>query len=155
MILNRDPEFWHGVASHPMVAPYVTFGQMVDWSFLSDQRVIPLSSEHGGYMFFKADGLGRVLELHTMFTPEGWGKEAASMFKEALDHVFSSGAQIVVTLEMQDNRRSQPPKSFGWKPTGGFDLVNGLDQLGKTWFLTQEAWIASPAKKRSERQCRF
>lgn len=151
--VERDPFFWSQVASHPAVEPHVLFGQRLDWSFVQNEGLIPLASEHGGFLFFKCDGPGRVYELHTLFTPEGWGSEVSSSAKQAFDHVFAKGVQIVTTLEMQENRRSQPPKSFGWKSSGGFDIVQGLDQLGKTWFLTADAWEDSPAKKRADRQC--
>lgn len=151
--VERDPGFWAKVGSHPMVAPHVTFGQVVDWSFVDDERVLPLAAEHGGFLFFRADGPGFVWELHTMFTPEGWGNEVSRSAKAAFDHVFASGTQMVVTLEMQENRKSRPPKSFGWKPCGDFQMVNTLDQLGKSWFLTVDAWRASPAKRRADRLC--
>lgn len=73
--VNRDPAFWQVVASHPSVSPYVSFGRTVDWGFVESASVVPLASEHGGFLFFQADGLGRVYELHTLYLPEGWGRK--------------------------------------------------------------------------------
>lgn len=151
--IERAPAFWQAVAQHPLVAPNVMFEEDMGWDFVEQESVVPLASEHGGFLFVRLDAIGRVCELHTLFTPEGWGHEVSSAAKEAFAHVFGEGFQMVVTMEVSGNAKSQPPKSFGWKPCGGFETVKILDRSLKSWFLTLDAWNASPAKKRFDRQC--
>lgn len=150
----RDPAFWMGIASHPQVAPHVSRGHEVDWSIVTQPHVLPLRAEHGGFLFSQLDGVGRVCELHTLFTPEGWGREVAAAAKLAFDEVFGRGLQIVTTLEIDGNLRSSPPRSFGWRAAGEFGMVNMLDCRAKSWFLTADAWGLSPAKQRVNRLCR-
>lgn len=151
--IERDISFWKKVAEHPRVAPHITLGHELDWSFIETDRVLPLASEHGGFLFFQLDGVGRVCELHTLYTPDGWGMEVLTEAKRAFDEVFYRGAKIVVTQEVDDNWKSRPPKSFGWKSAGDFEMVKHLDHAIKSWYLTSEAWGASPAKRRADRLC--
>jgi hypothetical protein len=144
---HRDPEFWIGVYEHPAVKPHVGLGGELDVAaVVSNPLVVPLRADHGGFLFIRLDGLGRVHELHTLFTPEGWGREVASAAKEAFGLMFDRGADLIVTYEVAGNRRSQPPLSFRFQAAGGFapDLGASL----RTWVLTRSAWEASPAFRR-------
>lgn len=145
---NRDPAFWVGVASHPEVAKTLhgaTPQQVADLAVL--ERTLPLASEHGGFLFVQLDSLGRLYELHTLFTPEGWGREVNRAGKDALQIVFKT-AQAVTTYETAD-WRSRPPKSFGFRPCGAF-APSPYGDL-RTWIVTKDAWEASPAGR--SRQC--
>lgn len=151
---NRNPDFWREIAAHPQVAPHVSLGMAVDvGELVSRARVVPLASEHGGFLLFQLDGFGRMFELHTMFTPEGWGREVLSAAKEMHSFVFNAGVEILTTLEVKDHWRSQPPKSFGWQQTGDFRAIGDTQTEGRFWFLTRDAWWASPAFKRMKRKC--
>lgn len=145
---ERDPYFWKAVASHPDVLPFL-FGATPEnvADVATNPNCIPLASEHGGYLFTRIDGMGRVLELHSLFTPEGWGRETNRAGKAALEWVFAD-ACMVVTYEVAGHRLSQPPKSFGFVPIEGFR--EGPFETVRTWILTREAWEASPARKRME-----
>lgn len=146
---ERDPAFWVKVASHPQVRETLlgmdpeAVGPMA-----VAERTLPLAAEHGGFLFFTLDGFGRAVELHTLFTPEGWGREVHRASKAAFNRVFET-AQVVVTYEVENSWRSRPPRSFGFKAAGDF----GPTPIGslRTWILTKNAWRASPGSK----SCRF
>lgn len=148
MILeDRDVGFWTEIYEHPQVKPHVSLGRELDLAaILSDASVTPLRAEHGGFLFIRLDGLGRAFELHTMFTPEGWGREVALAAKDAFTLMFGRGADLIVTQEVSGNRRSQPPRSFRFEPAGEFRPA--LDHELRTWVLTRYAWEASPARRR-------
>jgi len=147
--LSRDVAFWTKVAEHPEVGPHVSWGQEIDIGALVEHpRVLPLRAEHGGFLFVQLDGLGRVYELHSLFTPEGWGREVSRTLKAALEEVFGQGAQVVTTYQVSDNWRSQPPKSFRFEPAG--DFAPALGKELRTWILTRAAWEGSPARRSME-----
>jgi hypothetical protein len=146
---DRDPAFWAGVASHPQVEPQVTFGQDLDFAeIVSNPWVLPLRAEHGGFLFVRLDGCGRVYELHTLFTPEGWGREVLLALKEAVDVVFNRGAQVIVTYDIEGHWRSRPPKTFRFEPCGDFAEAPNFPHRLRTWSLSSAAWNASPARRR-------
>jgi len=144
---NRDPRFWREVINHPDVLPWVARGQVLNIeALLQHPGVTPLASDHGGYWFIQTDALGCVFELHTMFTPQGWGREALETAREAFRQMFASGANLIVTTETADNARSRPPLSFGFREAGPYRNSPLGDQ--RTWFLTRDAWEQSPARRR-------
>jgi hypothetical protein len=135
----RDLAFWTGIANHPQVAPYLGFEGVPDFAeIIQHPSVLPLASQNGGYLFLRLDGLGGVWELHSLFTPQGWGREALMAGKEALATV--PGWSMITTYSHAANWRSRPPRSFGFKPSN--------DVGDRTlWFLTRAAWEASPAHR--------
>lgn len=151
IFLDRDPAFWDGVANHPEVAPHVFLGQQ-GLSFMecvSHPSVTPLRAKHGGFIFAKLDGLGRVYELHTLFTPEGWGREVFIAARQAFNRIFDQGAQVIVTYEVEGWWRSRPPKTFRFAPAGDFEPAPPEYGVNlRTWILTREAWEKSPARGR-------
>lgn len=145
---SRDLEFWNGIYQHPAVKPHVSLGQAVDLAaIVASPAVTPLRADHGGFLFVRLDGLGRVFELHTLFTPEGWGREVLIALKEAVSAMFAAGAQIITTYQVEGNWRSQPPKTFRFQPAGEFAPTH-LGVAMRSWVLTQAAWEASPARLR-------
>jgi hypothetical protein len=148
---ERDPAFWTAVYEHPDVKPHVCLGRAVDLApLLAHERVLPFRADHGGFLFVQLDGLGRVHELHTMFTPEGWGREALIAAKHAFAEVFARGGQIVTTYEVRGNPRSQPPLSFRFERAGEFARCDALEADLRSWVLTRNAWEASPARRRMQ-----
>lgn len=146
---ERDPAFWTAIYEHPEVKPRVSLGHDLNLAkVVANPSVEPLAAEHGGFLFIRLDGLGKVYELHTMFTPEGWGREVAAAAKDAFALMFDKGADLIVTHEVAGNRRSQPPLSFRFAPVGEFTWVPALDADLRTWVLTRLAWNASPARQR-------
>ncbi len=144
--IERDPVFWTRIAAHPAVAP-VRMGlppEMIG-SLASRPDMLPLASEHGGFLFARLDALGFACELHTLFTPEGWGREALTSGIQALGAVWALGYQAILTFEVRANLRSRPPRTFGfvraadWRTTPLGDL--------RLWTLTRSAWNASPARR--------
>lgn len=147
---ERDAGFWQAVADHPEVAPHVSLGQAVDLGeILKIPGVVPLAAEHGGFIFVPQDSIGRTFELHTLFTPEGWGREVAEALKSANEWMRQRGAQVLTTYQVEGNWRSQPPKTHGWKAAGDF-APSPVGQL-KTWVLLMSDWLASPAYLRFKR----
>ncbi len=146
--VERDPAWWTAVATHPVVMPMIGGVFTVDQiaALVSQPKILPLASEHGGFWFVAIDSFMRVRELHSLFTPEGWGREVHRAAKEAFEQVFTEGCDLVVTHQIRDNSRSAPPKSFGFRPLGEF----APSMLGdvKTWQLTHEAWLDSPGRRR-------
>lgn len=143
---ERNGAFWNAVSLHPEVAPHVWMGiQPVDLSELINRPgVIPYAADHGGFVFVPTDD---GYELHTMFTPEGWGREVAEAAREAFTALFLRGARVVRTLEVETNRRSRPPLSHGWRPEGPF-TASDLAANVRVWVLTREAWEDSPVRRR-------
>jgi hypothetical protein len=141
---ERDAGFWNRIVEHPAVA-HVTMGFPCDLSeIVANESVTPLASENGGFIFCRLDGLGRVQELHTLFTPEGWGREVTRAAKEAFARMFASGAALITTYEVRG--WAAPPLSFGWRAVGDFSPTPIGDV--RTWILTSDAWALSPACRR-------
>lgn len=148
MALERDPKFWTEVAEHPAVAPHVLFGHsgLLVAEVVQHPSVLPFRSEHGGYLFARLDGLGKLYELHSLFTPEGWGREAYETAIFAFSTIFIT-AHLVVTYEVEANPKSRPPLSFGFRAAADFSDHPELGRV-RAWVLTKEAWTASPVWRR-------
>ena len=62
---------------------------------LADARELSAFSDGSFFLvLFSLNGLGMVLELHSLFRPAGWGREVAVAGKEALRWVFRA-AQLI------------------------------------------------------------
>lgn len=148
IVEDRDPAFWDRIANHPEVSPHVFLGhEAVSLAgMVQSPLATPLRAQNGGFIFLRLDSLGRVHELHTLFTPEGWGREVLLSAKQAFARIFATGAQVIVTYEVEGWKRSQPPLSFGFKPAG--DFAPALGTALRTWTLTRSAWDLSPARGR-------
>ncbi len=144
--IERDPAFWTRVAAHPEVTPMLMGLPAEKVGALAGRPdMLPFASDHGGFLFGRLDALGFVCELHTLFTPEGWGREALTAGVQALEAVWALGYQSILTFEVRANARSKPPRTFGfvqaadWRATPLGDL--------RLWTLTPTAWNASPARR--------
>lgn len=149
--IERDPAFWLAIASHPAVAPTLLGlpPEMVAMSMVSE-HVLPVAAIHGGFFFTRLDPNGRLWEFHTLFTPDGWGREALMAAKEATALMFRGPCQVLSTYQIEANPRSQPPRTFGFIPAGPF--VETPFGASRTWILTRNAWEQSPAH-RSGQKC--
>jgi hypothetical protein len=107
------------------------------------EDILPLASKNGGFILRRLDSFGLALELHTLFTPAGWGREVASAAKAMFVTAFET-ATLIVTHETI-HPQSRPPLSYGWKPLGGGESLIGPIRL---WILTKDAWETSPAGRR-------
>lgn len=140
---DNHPAFWVEVASHPALA-HVRGGHDPQMLIEALPRTIALRAEHGGYLFFPADSFGRVYEMHTLFTPEGWGREAFQALRDSIDHMF--GRCDLIVTHQTPHPQSRPPKTFRFAPLGDFtDTPHGQVRL---WMLTRDAWLGSPARRR-------
>ncbi|MDE2357286.1 MAG: hypothetical protein KGL69_11085 [Alphaproteobacteria bacterium] len=146
--IERDPAWWRAIAAHPDL--HATGPERIG-EIVGRPEVLPLAAAHGGYLFVRLDALGLTAELHSLFTPEGWGREAYEAGIAALGAIWLVGFQSVVTLEMADNPRSRPPRSFGFVRCGG-DWKASPFGAARQWMLTRAAWEASPARDLMERR---
>lgn len=154
MRIERDPKFWTEVASHPAVAPALygmapeTFGALA-----GRPDVLPVAGAHGGFLLSRIDALGFVAELHTLFTPEGWGREAHDVGMAMFDLAFGpAGFRMLTTFEVEGRKTSRPPRSAGFVAAGDW-RASPLGQL-RLWILTAEAFGVSPAYQRRAK-CRL
>lgn len=149
-MINRDVAFWDAVARHPEVAPHIFMGHAPTTlaPLVLDPKARPYASEHGGVIFVPVDALGFVFEMHTLFTPEGWGREVAINGKAFINDLFQT-ASLVLTHEQEGHWRSSPPKSHGWIQTGDFQDV-GMPLRLRMWALTREGWKASPIGRKMQ-----
>lgn len=142
---ERDPAFWERIASHPVCAEAL---MGVEPRFFAEAAVaeplLPLASEHGGLVFVPRDGFGRVLELHSLYTPEGWGREVLFASKAAFRLVFER-ADLVLTYERVGNWRTRPPRSFGFRPVGDEFVRDGVSW--RLWQLSRDGWVSAPANR--------
>lgn len=145
VLVERDAAFWDRIADHPEVRPWVLLeGSLAH--LIQDDRAMPLATDHGGAIFWNVDGLGFVVEMHTLFTPEGWGREVA-MFGRACIRQVMSTASLILTHEQEGYWRSRPPRSHGWKPFGDFEDA-GFPRRLKLWGLSRQSWLESPIGRR-------
>ncbi|HEY2051208.1 MAG TPA: hypothetical protein VGH03_17855 [Caulobacteraceae bacterium] len=148
--IERDPDFWTRVASDPAVA--VALGGMAPeavGAWAGRAEVLPLASAHGGFLLTRLDPLGMVAELHTLFMPEGWGREVVLAGIAAIGAVWTCGFQTIVTLEMKANPHSRPARTFGFQRCGDWKATPWGD--ARQWLVTRESWNASPAARRRAR----
>lgn len=145
--IERDPAFWRAVAAHPQVAARLAPATPAEVAALAAQAgVLPLAAEHGGFLFVRRDPLGFACELHTLFTPEGRGREAQEAAVAAARAVWACGFQAIVTLEARANPLSRPPRTFGFARCGEW-RATPLGEL-RMWMLTRAAFEASAANQR-------
>lgn len=144
---ERDPVFWQAVADHPQVR-HITQGHPIDMgSIVAQAAVIPLASQHGGFIFTQRDPFGTVFELHTMFTPEGWRREAHDAAVAAFVEMFGErNAALIFTYET-DHPQSRTPRSFGFE-RGAAIIRTSIGDVTPCW-LTSKAWFGSPAWRRA------
>jgi hypothetical protein len=148
---ERNPDFWMDVLSDPAVVAAMRYSPDRDSlaQSLARDDILPLAAQHGGFWFNTLDPFGRVSELHTMFTPAGWGREVHAAAKEAFTRVFSeTSCVLIVTHEVGANPRSRPPLSFGFRCVGPMMGTDTFIGDARTWLLTVDAWFASPAGRR-------
>lgn len=150
--LEADVSWWDGVAACPEVGPHVFMGrEPFSLSALLDQHgAIGLRGENGGAIFIPRDPLGIVLEMHTLFRPEGWGREVALVGREIMGLVFKA-TSLLLTHEQEGYWRSRPPKSHGWVACADFQDV-GLPVRLRLWALTREGWMNSVVGRKTCQQ---
>lgn len=140
---DKDPAFWTSVAAHPALA-HLLRGQSPDLILGLVERGVALRAENGGLIFVLIDCGGRIAEMHTLFTPAGWGREAFIAMAEAVEFMFER-CDLVVTHQT-DHPQSAPPRTFNFQPAAELqDTAHGPIRL---WTLTKPAWRASPARRR-------
>ncbi|HEY5289791.1 MAG TPA: hypothetical protein VIJ59_07130 [Caulobacteraceae bacterium] len=150
--IERDPDFWRAVAAHPAVAPALLgFDAARVGELVRMPGILPMAAEHGGFLFLRLDTQGFTCELHTLFTPEGWGREVFIAAILAFNGVWMLGYQSIVTFEAATNPKSRPPLTFGFVPCGTW-RETAFGSL-RQWILTEAAWRAAPAAKRRRAKC--
>lgn len=147
-MICRDTSWWDGIANHEAVAPHVFMGlpAVTLAPLVEPENSFPMASINGGLIFAPLDNLGFVFELHTLYKPEGWGREVHAHAKECFRQMMER-ASIIVTHEQEGSSQTRPPLSFGWKSSGIFREV-GLPKRLRMWVLTKEAWESSPVGRK-------
>ena len=147
-MICRDVAFWDRIARHPEVAPHIFMGCEPETlaPLVLNPKARPYASEHGGVIFLPVDHLGFVVEMHTLFTPEGWGREVALFGKRVMPDILQT-ASLILTHEQDGRWQSRPPRSHGWKASGDFKDV-GMPRRLRLWALSREAWLASPVGRK-------
>lgn len=147
--VERNPAFWQAIASS-LTETVAGLSPEFVGAACQGQSVLPLASERGGFLFIRLDPAGFVCELHTLYHPSAWSsREIPQAAREAFNAVFILGFQVVTTLEVQANRHSQPPKSFGFVQCG--DWRESPAGMVRMWTLNRLAWEASPANRRARK----
>jgi hypothetical protein len=151
-VISRDVDFWDRVATHPLVSPHIFMGKAPQTlaPLVTNPKARPYASENGGVIFLPVDALGFVVEMHTLYAPEGWGREVALNGKRFVDDVLKT-ASLIITHEQESHWRSRPPRSHGWASAGDF-IDAGLSARLRLWTLTREAWVASPVGRKMQCQ---
>lgn len=146
---ERDPAFWAQIAADPDVIQMTGRAHTLEeiTAFVGAPNILPLAATHGGFLFVTLDVWGCICELHTLFTPAGWGREVHAAAKQALNRVLSGKCEVIVTHQMQANERSGPPLSFGFRTLG--DFAPSPFGMARTWILTREAWVTSPVGRKT------
>jgi hypothetical protein len=140
----RDVAWWDAIASHPEVAPHVFMGMapMTLEPLVSRDDVLALRSENGGVLYVPVDHCRTIYELHTMYHPDGWGREVAKAARSFMAAAFEL-ADMVITYEQEDNWRSKPPRSHGWASQGDYRDCGFASRL-RLWTVSKDAWLSSP-----------
>ncbi len=143
---ERDVDFWYDVAAHPAVAgALMGLDPLQIAEVASRPAVLPLASDNGGWLIGRMDGLGLVGEVHAIYRPAGWGREALDAGKQAMDWAFRV-FQVLVVHEMEHNPHSRPSLSAGFTLAGEWQYtVVGRIRM---WVLTRAAWEISPMHRR-------
>lgn len=149
-MINRDVAFWDRIAQHPEVAPHIFMGRAPETlaPLIENPAARPYASANGGVIFLPVDHFGFVVEMHTLYVPEGWGREVAVNGKAFVQDMFRT-ASLILTYEQEGHWRSSPPRSHGWQASGDFKDAAMLCRL-KLWVLTREAWVASPVGRKMQ-----
>lgn len=149
-MICRDVAFWDRIANHPEVAPHIFMNREPETlaPLVLNPLARPYASENGGVIFSPVDHLGFVVEMHTLYQPEGWGREVAISGKAFVQDVFRT-ASLILTHEQEGHWRSRPPRSHGWLACGEFKDV-GMGCRLKLWTLSREAWSASHAGRKMQ-----
>lgn len=143
--IERDPAWWTAIASHPAVIDTLHGLPPEDIGAVATRPdVIPFALEHGGFLVAPLDALGFARDLHAMFTPAGWGREAGSAFYWTLEALFFMGAQVINAYEVEGNPRSRPLRRCGFECAGEW-RDTPFHRL-RLWVLTHRAWRASPGR---------
>lgn len=140
--IERDPAWWAAVAADPDVLPWlgeVTPAQVGLWA--GSASVMPLAAEHGGFMFVQV--APTIVEMHSLFTPAGRGREVIRAGVQAIGFVFNQGAAMITTYEVDGNPRSRPPRGAGFVACGDWRDAPSIGRL-RPFRLDIEAWKATP-----------
>jgi len=145
--IERDRAWWTAVAAHPAVIDTLHGMPPEDIGDVAARPdVLPFATANGGFLVAPLDALGFARDMHAMYRPEGWGREAAFAFAEVLEALFWGGCQVVNVYEVETNVKSRPPRTSGFIQAGDW-RGTPFGRL-RLWTLTQRNWFASLARRR-------
>jgi hypothetical protein len=132
-----DARHANAVANHPDVRPFLGGDGPIDMSALfSDPYNVAFESEHGA-MLLIALGSG-VYDVHSMFLPDGQGKEAADLMRDVAQYMFTKTDCIEGrTLVPTENRGADvAARRSGFRPL--FETRQGMS--GTVFHLSIDRW---------------
>lgn len=99
-----DPARLNFLANHPEIRPHVGGEGALDLTALAlNPAVIVLDSEHGAFVLVPI--LPQVYELHTMFLPEGRGRDFFDRAREMFRYVFCETDAVEIVTKVPDDNR--------------------------------------------------
>ena len=104
VVRSMDPAHFNAVANDPSVRPFLGGEGQIDLTpLLRNPAHVGIATEHGGFVLVN-QGEGRY-EVHSMFLPEGRGREAVEAMRAASAYLFAATDCVeVVTKAATTNR---------------------------------------------------
>jgi hypothetical protein len=104
---ERDPGYWARIANDGAVRPTLGGEGPLDFTeIIQRPDVVALAAPHGGFVFLNI--WPTRWELHTMFLPEGRGRNVLRSFGAAAQHMFTAtDCAEIVTKAADSNRAAQ------------------------------------------------
>lgn len=140
-----DATFLNVVANHPDVRPFLGGGDgVLDLSGLvSSLANVTVQGEHGGFIAI-SQGLG-VYDIHSLFLPDGRGREAMTLMREGLGYLFLRTDAVELTTRVPSNNASAKALAQLADFTVRFERFKCWPDIGgpfdvATYGLTIEHW---------------
>lgn len=146
---KRPAKFWNEIESDPGIATATLGNAMSLAELAAHPSVSTFTGPNGGYLAIDLiPPQGRFVEIHSIFRPAGWGREALQIARETCQILFERGVVLITTFQPESEWRSKPPASFGFRPISEFVPIAGFSKNARTFILTKDMWLSSPASKR-------
>lgn len=123
-----DSDRINELINHPTIRPHIGgdgISSVDTTSAVADRQNFFLLGRHGGFSFSWAGP--KAYEIHTFILPEGRGREAYRLVREAVDFMAATGALHIWTRILPDAVNVRRfALSAGFKPAGKHTIDMGL-----------------------------